>query len=208
MLISKVLQTVANGVFFGKKESYLIPMNEFVEQYHDKVLAFLDKLGDSEGLERKRSASVELRTPPLVKPQRQRSGTHNAVPSKTYAPSPLSNGAPLSPKSQPVSKSKEEKEIKEKSEESKQVPKEETEDVAQEDKTKDEATKTETTVSRYTPPTAPLEKTNFDDHTFSYGELMGIIQYLTIYWQKMKPHLIKMDNNLGVSIINVIIILE
>lgn len=45
------------------------------------------------------------------------------------------------------------------------------------------------------------EKTNFDDHTFSYGELMGIIQYLTMYWQKMKPHLIKMDNNLGVCFV-------
>lgn len=42
------------------------------------------------------------------------------------------------------------------------------------------------------------EKTNFDDHTFTYGELMGIIQYLTVYWQKMKPHLIKMDSNLEV----------
>ena len=32
----------------------------------------------------------------------------------------------------------------------------------------------------------------------SYGDLMGIIQYLTIYWKQMKPHLVQMDNNLGV----------
>lgn len=46
----------------------------------------------------------------------------------------------------------------------------------------------------YLPPTSISdEKTNFDDHTFTYGELMGIIQYLTVYWKKMKPHLVKMD---------------
>ena len=51
----------------------------------------------------------------------------------------------------------------------------------------------------FPPQSTAAEKTNFDEHTFTYGELMGIIQYLTVYWQKMKAHLIKMDNNLGVS---------
>ena len=35
-------------------------------------------------------------------------------------------------------------------------------------------------------------------YQFSYSELMGIIQFLTVYWKQMKSHLVQMDNNLGV----------
>lgn len=46
-LVSKVIQTVANGVLFGKKELYLTPLNGFVEEYQTKILQFLEKLAVS-----------------------------------------------------------------------------------------------------------------------------------------------------------------
>lgn len=45
MLVSKILQTVANGVLFGKKEAYLLVLNEFVERYQNRLLDFFEKLG-------------------------------------------------------------------------------------------------------------------------------------------------------------------
>ena len=43
-LLSKVLQTIANGVAFTVKEPYLIPMNEFIHEHQGSVLDFLDAL--------------------------------------------------------------------------------------------------------------------------------------------------------------------
>lgn len=36
-----------------------------------------------------------------------------------------------------------------------------------------------------------------ESHTFSYRELMGIIQYLGLYWKPLKVNLVKMDKNNG-----------
>jgi hypothetical protein len=44
LLVSKVLQTVANGTSFGSKEEYMMPLNLFVSEYQPKILVFLDKL--------------------------------------------------------------------------------------------------------------------------------------------------------------------
>ena len=44
MTISKVLQTVANGVFFTKKEAHLVELNDFVEEYQGQLLQLFDEL--------------------------------------------------------------------------------------------------------------------------------------------------------------------
>ena len=46
MLLSKVLQTVANGVFFSSKEEYLLELNDFVTEHQNSVLQFLDQLSE------------------------------------------------------------------------------------------------------------------------------------------------------------------
>ena len=49
-LITKMLQNVANGVLFGAKEEYMIPLNSFVEDNKETMRQFLVKLAaDPEG---------------------------------------------------------------------------------------------------------------------------------------------------------------
>ncbi|KAL6051145.1 Ras GTPase activating protein ira2 [Balamuthia mandrillaris] len=50
ILVSKVLQTMANGVEFGKKEPYMIPMNDFIQKNLKKVHVFFDQLANTDGL--------------------------------------------------------------------------------------------------------------------------------------------------------------
>jgi hypothetical protein len=42
LLISKVLQKIANGSKFGTKESFMIPLNEFLEQNERKMREILN----------------------------------------------------------------------------------------------------------------------------------------------------------------------
>eukprot|EP01028_Stygiella_incarcerata_P006517 TRINITY_DN26676_c0_g1_i5.p1 TRINITY_DN26676_c0_g1~~TRINITY_DN26676_c0_g1_i5.p1 ORF type:complete len:660 (+),score=160.01 TRINITY_DN26676_c0_g1_i5:107-2086(+) len=44
MLISKVIQNLANGADFGGKESYMMPMNALLIQYQESMLEFLEKI--------------------------------------------------------------------------------------------------------------------------------------------------------------------
>jgi len=44
LLVSKTLQTLANGVLFGRKEGYMAPMNEFLAHNSSFVNDFFDKL--------------------------------------------------------------------------------------------------------------------------------------------------------------------
>eukprot|EP00033_Pygsuia_biforma_P003003 GCRY01003304.1.p1 GENE.GCRY01003304.1~~GCRY01003304.1.p1 ORF type:complete len:914 (+),score=276.76 GCRY01003304.1:179-2920(+) len=44
VLVAKVLQNIANGVQFSKKEQFMIPMNPTIEKHIDKLKEFLDKL--------------------------------------------------------------------------------------------------------------------------------------------------------------------
>ena len=41
ILISKLLQNLANGVEFGSKEPYMIEMNKTIQQYQEKVTEYL-----------------------------------------------------------------------------------------------------------------------------------------------------------------------
>lgn len=43
-LISKILQNLSNNVPFGKKESYMIPANEFINSYQTELKKFIDEL--------------------------------------------------------------------------------------------------------------------------------------------------------------------
>jgi len=182
MMLSKVLQTVANGVLFGKKEEYLLPLNGFVEQYQSQVLEFLDKLGEPEQ-NRRRSASfckqegeeqkvlVRKRTQTIdVGRRRSKSVDHLEMPE-----------AVVRVRSRKRAKA-----------EATKPKKEQTEQTEQKEKKVEE---TAIPLSKSAP--SQTSHPNFDDHTFTYGELMGIIQYLTVYWKKMKPHLVQMDNNFG-----------
>jgi hypothetical protein len=42
VLISKLLQNLANNVLFSQKETYMIPLNEFYEKNQEKMAKFLD----------------------------------------------------------------------------------------------------------------------------------------------------------------------
>ena len=44
ILISKIIQTLSNGVVFGKKEEYMIPMNSFINENLENVHYVLDKV--------------------------------------------------------------------------------------------------------------------------------------------------------------------
>mmetsp|Transcript_37048 Transcript_37048/g.58292 ORF Transcript_37048/g.58292 Transcript_37048/m.58292 type:complete len:810 (-) Transcript_37048:107-2536(-) len=44
LLISKILMALSNGVRFGKKEEYMIPMNEFIDKNDSNLRVFFDKL--------------------------------------------------------------------------------------------------------------------------------------------------------------------
>eukprot|EP00042_Codosiga_hollandica_P050195 m.594931 g.594931 ORF g.594931 m.594931 type:complete len:1080 (-) comp58037_c0_seq2:86-3325(-) len=46
-LISKTIQTLANGVPFGQKEPFMLPMNEFIEANRARMILCLDKLSDA-----------------------------------------------------------------------------------------------------------------------------------------------------------------
>merc|ERR1712063_223327 len=60
MMLSKVLQTVANGVFFGKKEEYLLELNDFVKDRQSRVLQMFDDLGRDDSIKtRPRSLSAD-----------------------------------------------------------------------------------------------------------------------------------------------------
>jgi len=44
ILISKILQNLGNGVEFGKKEEYMIPLNDLIQHYLPIVQTFFDEL--------------------------------------------------------------------------------------------------------------------------------------------------------------------
>ncbi len=44
MLVSKVLQNLANGLEFGSKESHMITLNPFIVETLPAVYAFFDRL--------------------------------------------------------------------------------------------------------------------------------------------------------------------
>ena len=46
LLLSKVLQTIANGVTFGSKEAYLMELNPFLEQNQERILNFLEEVSN------------------------------------------------------------------------------------------------------------------------------------------------------------------
>lgn len=43
-LIAKTLQNLANGVTFGKKESFMEPMNEFIETHTDECFQYFEQV--------------------------------------------------------------------------------------------------------------------------------------------------------------------
>lgn len=48
ILVSKILQNLANGVLFGAKESYMLPLNTFLEHNFGRVRQFFDELASTE----------------------------------------------------------------------------------------------------------------------------------------------------------------
>lgn len=59
ILISKVVQNVANEVEFGDKEAYMMPMNGFIKEYIPRMKHFLGDI----------SATVPLGKPPSPLPR-------------------------------------------------------------------------------------------------------------------------------------------
>eukprot|EP01102_Stenamoeba_stenopodia_P019729 TRINITY_DN751_c0_g1_i2.p1 TRINITY_DN751_c0_g1~~TRINITY_DN751_c0_g1_i2.p1 ORF type:complete len:501 (-),score=90.90 TRINITY_DN751_c0_g1_i2:243-1745(-) len=48
ILVSKILQSLTNGVLFGEKESYMVPLNDFIKEHTSTIHAFFDKLTATE----------------------------------------------------------------------------------------------------------------------------------------------------------------
>jgi len=44
VLVSKLLQNLANGKLFGSKEAYMVPMQEFIINHQDEINLFFDEL--------------------------------------------------------------------------------------------------------------------------------------------------------------------
>jgi hypothetical protein len=68
VLISKVLQNLANGVSFGNKESYMLPLNDFLATNTPVVQQMFDKLCvsiDSQDLFVKKLVVLTLHYMPL-----------------------------------------------------------------------------------------------------------------------------------------------
>eukprot|EP00008_Paramoeba_atlantica_P010500 CAMPEP_0201492708 /NCGR_PEP_ID=MMETSP0151_2-20130828/34430_1 /ASSEMBLY_ACC=CAM_ASM_000257 /TAXON_ID=200890 /ORGANISM="Paramoeba atlantica, Strain 621/1 / CCAP 1560/9" /LENGTH=450 /DNA_ID=CAMNT_0047879689 /DNA_START=25 /DNA_END=1374 /DNA_ORIENTATION=- len=50
ILVSKIIQNVSNGTFFGEKESYMLPLNSILTSSQDRVKSFLDNISLSTSL--------------------------------------------------------------------------------------------------------------------------------------------------------------
>lgn len=46
VLVSKLLQNLANGKLFGSKEAYMVPMQEFILSHQEEIKQFFDELAD------------------------------------------------------------------------------------------------------------------------------------------------------------------
>lgn len=44
MLVSKILQNLANGIEFGGKEHYMVPLNSFLQENTSRLHRFFDEL--------------------------------------------------------------------------------------------------------------------------------------------------------------------
>lgn len=58
LLLSKVVQTVANGVLFGQKEAYMMVLNPFIEANQDRLREFLVAVSVSNPPVRQPTSSV------------------------------------------------------------------------------------------------------------------------------------------------------
>ena len=47
VLISKVIQNLGNGVEFGSKENFMLPLNPFIQEYLPRIESFFDTLAVS-----------------------------------------------------------------------------------------------------------------------------------------------------------------
>lgn len=79
VLITKVLQNLAGGVEFGKKEQYMVKLNPFIKQNTDKMQGFLGELSVREHRTRKKKKAngahcSQIKTwkaprpPPIIQP--------------------------------------------------------------------------------------------------------------------------------------------
>lgn len=50
VLIAKMIQNLSNGVHFGDKEQYMVPVNHFIDEQKDNLLRFFNRLADVENL--------------------------------------------------------------------------------------------------------------------------------------------------------------
>lgn len=60
VLVSKILQSLTNGVPFGEKEAYMVPLNSFIEQHIARIQEFFDKLTTLEDHEVTPRESIEV----------------------------------------------------------------------------------------------------------------------------------------------------
>jgi hypothetical protein len=57
VLVSKLLQNLANGKLFGSKEAYMVPMQEFILSHQEEIKDFFDELAVSPFLQHRCSFS-------------------------------------------------------------------------------------------------------------------------------------------------------
>lgn len=49
LLVSKILQSLSNGVEFGAKEDFMMPLNHLIIENRDSLAAFIEKISNNEG---------------------------------------------------------------------------------------------------------------------------------------------------------------
>lgn len=59
LLIAKTLQNLANGVEFGKKEDYMMPLNEYLKKERDAMKLFIDTLSNNWDTAQERVSEIE-----------------------------------------------------------------------------------------------------------------------------------------------------
>jgi len=192
LLLSKVVQTVANGVLFGQKEAYMMPLNSFIESNKERLLAFLEAVSDdssllkSGGIERNTMAVGSAAGKAAVSFNSTVSGAAGArpLPAKPLPPAPgkrntmppgavaAMSAAPPVPAPRTGAAPKPLPPIPGQARASAEAP---------------------------SVMAAPVkhQMVNFDS-----SQLVGLMQYLAMYWQDMRKTVQTMDDNAAVHLEN------
>lgn len=211
LLLSKVVQTVANGVLFGQKEAYMMTLNPFIEANQLRLRDFLVAVSDDSALLKSSeisrnvvSAGVSAGAPSVSFSPRVAGGpTRKPLPPKPLPPPPVKRNTmppgamtPVVPGTPPASRTNIAKPLP-------PIP------------GKVAASAEAPSLSREAFPSpgrsaqpflSPGRGTPAPMVNFDASQLVGLMQYLALYWQDMRKTVEKMDDNPAVHLENYVLL--